>query len=230
MKIYAMSDLHGCYTEFDYALSMVEPHLNKSDTKLILLGDYIHGPDSYAVLDRIITLQDKWGTEKVIALCGNHELMAMEGRWPIGQQRSYQQEYYDDKDDDRYLNWMRHLPFYHVEGKTIFVHAGIDEEAEDMWEWGTDEYIFAWKFPAQTGHFYGDWKIVAGHVGTGEISGDPYNHDIYFDGKSHYYIDGSVLRSGVIPVIMVDTDTNKYYRVENENSRWLILPYDEENG
>ena len=44
-------------------------------------------------------------------------------------------------------------------------------------------------------------KIVAGHTGTAEISGDPGFHDIYFDGESHYYIDGTVLESGIIPVI-----------------------------
>ena len=70
--------------------------------------------------------------------------------------------------------------------------------------------------------------IIAGHIGTSEISGDPRYHDIYFDGKSHYYIDGTVLDSGVIPVLMVDTETNKYYRV-TEAGNWIILPYDEEN-
>lgn len=65
-------------------------------------------------------------------------------------------------------------------------------------------------------------------VGTAEISGDPRYHDIYYDGESHYYIDGTVLDSGMIPVLMVDTETDKYYRV-TETGQWLILPYDEEN-
>ena len=55
----------------------------------------------------------------------------------------------------------------------IFVHAGIDEEAEDLWEWGTDDYTFTEKYPAQTGRFYNDMKIIAGHIGTAQISGDP---------------------------------------------------------
>ena len=72
-------------------------------------------------------------------------------------------------------------------------------------------------------------KVVAGHVGTAEISGNPRYHDIYYDGASHYYIDGTVLDSGMIPVLMVDTEEDKYYRV-TESGTWLILPYDEENG
>lgn len=56
-------------------------------------------------------------------------------------------------------------------GDTIFVHAGVDEEADDLWEWGTDDYTFTEKYPAQTGKFY--MNIVAGHIGTGVIAGDP---------------------------------------------------------
>lgn len=71
-------------------------------------------------------------------------------------------------------------------------------------------------------------NIVAGHIGTGVISGEPNFHDIYYDGESHYYIDGTVLDSGTIPVIKLDIDSGKFYRV-TETGDWLILPYDEEN-
>lgn len=222
--IYAMSDIHGCLDAFEYALSLVD---FSSDNKLILLGDYVHGPDSYGVLEKIMQLQNKYGHDKVIALLGNHEDMACDGRWPIGgigDENPYEHE----EDDDRYLIWMQNLPRYYAEGNTIFVHAGIDEEAEDLWEWGTDDYTFTEKYPAQTGRFYSDMKIVAGHIGTAEISGNPRFHDIYFDGESHYYIDGTVLDSGIIPVIKIDTENNKYYRV-TDTGDWLILPYDEEN-
>ena len=65
---------------------------------------------------------------------------------------------------------------------------------------------------------------VDGHVGTAEISGDPRFHDIYYDGDSHYYIDGTVMDSGIIPVLLVDTDENKYYQV-TEGGNNLISPY-----
>lgn len=70
--------------------------------------------------------------------------------------------------------------------------------------------------------------IIAEHIGTSEISGDPRYHYIYFDGESHYYIDGTVLDSGVIPVLMVDTEENKYYRVTDAGN-CLIIPYNEDN-
>lgn len=81
MKIYAMSDIHGCLQEFEAALELVDL---SSDNKLILLGDYIHsGADSYGVLHKIMQLQQKYGNEKVVALMGNHEELVIEGRAPI---------------------------------------------------------------------------------------------------------------------------------------------------
>ena len=223
MKIYCMSDIHGYSSEFDYALSFVEERLAEPNTQLILLGDYIHGPDSYGVLDRIMYLQEKWGYDKVIALRGNHEDMVCDGTWPIGEPRikSEDGEY---EQDGRYINWMENLPVYYSEGDVIFVHAGVDEELEESWDW-TDEYTCMWKHPAQTGKFFENLKIVAGHVGTAEIAEDPTFHDIYYDGESHYFIDGTVQESGEIPVLMADTDTGEFYRV-TESGEWIILPYD----
>lgn len=236
MKIYCISDLHGCLAELDEVLDIVLPHLNESDTMLILLGDYIHGGrDNRGVLDRIVSLQQRFGSDKVVALLGNHDEGVLNGTEAIdytakafAQSDDYDYEY-DDNDDDRYIEWFDTLPRYYVAGNTIFVHAGIDEDAGDMWEWSTSDDVYTSKYPAQTGKIQGlDMKVVAGHVGTDEISGNPRFHDIYFDGESHYYIDGTVLDSGVIPVLMVDTETDKYYQV-TEAGKWLITPYGEDD-
>lgn len=230
MKIYAMSDIHGCLAEFEAALQLIEDHLDEEDTKLVLLGDYIHGrEDGREVLDKIMKLQYRYGRDKIIALMGNHEEFVLQGYSTINEMNPTGHNDPEKEDDDRYIRWIENLPRYYTEGNTIFVHAGIDEEAGDLWEWGTGDEIYVGKFPAQTGKAEGiDSKIVAGHVGTSKIAGDPGYHDIYYDGASHYYIDGTVLHSGWIPVLMVNTDTDKYYRV-TESGNWLILPYDEEN-
>ncbi len=227
MKIYCMSDIHGMQNAFEDALSLVTEHLEEEGTMLILLGDYIHGgPDNYGVLDKIMNLQCKYGTNKVVALMGNHEEFVLWGDSSINHLVNSMGE--DDGDDDKYIQWIENLPRYYTEGNTIFVHAGIDEEAGDLWEWGTGEEIFVGKYPAETGKIEGlDMKVIAGHVGTAEISGDPSFHDIYYDGESHYYIDVTVLDSGVIPVLMVDTETDKYYRVTETGNR-IILPYKED--
>lgn len=230
MKIYCMSDIHGCIEAFETALDMVLEHLDEPDTQLLLLGDYVHGGGSdRAVLDRIMELQNRYGYEKVIALLGNHEEFILQGYSTIDYEDNVVVIGGGSSADDKYISWLGTLPLYHTEGNTIFVHAGIDEDAGDLWEWGTGDHIFTSKYPAETGKIHDlEMKVVAGHVGTADISGDPRYHDIYFDGESHYYIDGTVLESGVIAVLMVDTETDKYYRV-TESGAWLILAYDEEN-
>ena len=228
MKIYCISDVHGFLAEFEEALSLVIEHLEEPDTKLCLMGDYIHGgADNYGVLDKIISLQNKYGEDKIIVLLGNHEEFVLTGYSSINSMSMIEDNEYDDGDDqdDKYICWLENLPRYYTEGNTIFVHAGIDEDAGDMWEWGTSDEIFVSKYPAETGKIEGlEMKVVAGHVGTAEISGDPRFHDIYYDGASHYYIDGTVMDSGIIPVLLVDTDENKYYQV-TEGGNNLISPY-----
>lgn len=219
MRIFSMSDIHGSPYEFEAALEMVDL---SGDNMLILCGDYVHGYDSYSVLDRIIGLQEKYGSNKVVALMGNHEEMVMNGMWHITEQEEIE---YDEEREKRYINWMQRLPLYYATDTQIFCHSGICEEAEDLWEVGTSDYEFTSKFPAQTGKFYMD--IIAGHVGTCSISRNPNFHDIYFDGESHYYIDGTVCESGKISVLMYDTITNKYYQMK-EDGPWPVLPYHEE--
>lgn len=230
MKLYCMSDIHGCLAEFEEALSLVAEHLEEDGVRLILLGDYIHGGgDNRSVLDKIMSLQCRYGADKVVALMGNHEEFVLLGDSTIDCMIKTFADDYDDGEDDEYIRWMENLPRYYTEGNTIFVHAGIDEEAGDLWEWGTGEEVFTGKYPAETGWIENlDRKVVAGHIGTAEIAGDPKFHDIYYDGASHYYIDGTVLDSGRIPVLMVNTETDTYYRV-TEGGIWLILPYEEEN-
>lgn len=227
-----MSDIHGCLAEFEEALSLVMEHLEEPETMLILMGDYIHGgADSRGVLDGIIKLQKQYGLNKVLALMGNHEEFVLWGDSTINHMiKTYDKEHFIDEDnEDKYIQWMESLPRYYTAGNTIFVHAGIDEDAGDLWEWRTGDGIFVGKYPAETGKIEGlDMKVVAGHVGTAEIAGNPSFHDIYYDGENHYYIDGTVLDSGFIPVLMVDTDEDKYYRV-TKSGNWLILPYEEEN-
>ena len=228
MRIYCLGDIHGCYAEFDYALSLFQDQLEDSGTMLVLLGDYIHGrTENKVVLDKIISLQNKYGYDKVVALLGNHEELCIKGSSTIDEQNpSYEDDY---GDDEYYISWFENLPRHYVEGNTIFVHAGIDEAAGDLWELSTDDYTYTNKFPADLGKVEGlDMKIVAGHIHTSQITDNPRFNDIFHDGENHYYIDGDVLSTGEIPVLMVDTDEDKYYRV-TPNGMYEIEPYNEED-
>lgn len=76
MRVLVIGDMHGCYLALDRLLEQVQvrPH----DDLLVLLGDYIdRGPDSQAVLDRLVAMSK---THRVIALSGNHEQMLLDAR------------------------------------------------------------------------------------------------------------------------------------------------------
>lgn len=112
------------------------------------------------------------------------------------------------------VGWIRSMKSFYETDRQIFVHAGIDEEAGEDWKWGTADEIFLWKYPATTGAFYK--TIIAGHVGTGRMAGRSDYHDIYYDGKSHYYIDGSVYKQGKLLLMAYDESQNEYYQVEKD--------------
>lgn len=106
------------------------------------------------------------------------------------------------------IKWLRSLPLYYETKTQIFVHAGIDEEAGEWWKFGTSEETFLGKYPATLGRFYKD--IIAGHVGVSTLKGERGFCGVFWDGKSHYYIDGSVEVSGEIPLLKYDVARRMY--------------------
>lgn len=42
---------------------------------------------------------------------------------------------------------VKKLPLYYETQNLIFVHAGVDEEAGEWWNIGTDDYTFLNKYP-----------------------------------------------------------------------------------
>ena len=121
---------------------------------------------------------------------------AMEADWPLIAEKK------------ELIKWIRNLPLYYQTGTQIYVHAGIDEEAEDLWQVGTSDEVFLWKYPATTGSFY--MTIIAGHVGTYALAGKKSFYDIYYDGASHYYIDGTVYNGGKLNLFIYDEETDSY--------------------
>lgn len=192
--IYAMSDMHGDMEAFDRALQVVD--FSDPENLLVLCGDYMPPPDTDTTMPRaIVALQEKY-PDQVIALVGNHEAIYME------------QHQYMPPGNDPVLDWMRKLPYYYETDTQIFIHAGVDEEAGDLWRYASENWFFCEKYPWSTGHFVKD--VIAGHVGTHQIACDPNFHDIFWDGESHYYIDGTVHISHSIPVLRYDTELKRY--------------------
>lgn len=107
--------------------------------------------------------------------------------------------------------WLKKLPYYYETEKQIFVHAGIDEETEELWKIGTAKEYFTNKFPPSTGWFYKD--IIAGHVGISSFKQKSKMKNIFYDGKSHFYIDGidgNNDKNKIIPILKYDFITKEY--------------------
>ncbi|WP_404473460.1 metallophosphoesterase [Microbacterium aerolatum] len=103
------------------------------------------------------------------------------------------------------IAWMRSLPLIHETDTHVFVHAGIDEWAGDLWRHGTPEHVFTEKFPATTGPMLIGKRIVAGHVRTNMLHGDPGTNTVFAD-EGHIYIDGSVETTGRLNVLRIQDD------------------------
>ena len=256
--IYAMSDIHGCLEELKRQMKQID--LSENDY-IVFLGDYIdYGLCSGQVLRYIYNLRQKFGSDRIKVLKGNHEEMLLE--WvddfskpviSLMKEMAYDSWLKTDSEHgynafrtlvtteqfEQILNiekkssfaelnheaarmvletsgdlikWIRKMDSFYETDTQIFVHAGVDEEAEEYWKWGTSDEVFLEKFPATMGTFCK--TVIAGHVGTGGLAGDRSFHDVYFDGASHYYIDGSVYKHGKLLLLAYDEEEEKYYQIE----------------
>lgn len=126
---------------------------------------------------------------------------------------------------EKLIWWIQQMPLYFETKSQIFVHAGVDEEAGEYWMWGASDNTLLGKFPATKGKFYK--TIIAGHVGTcsRDLAANRSYHDVYYDGESHYYIDGSVYKGGKLLLLAYDEEKEKYYQVEN-GRMYIINPFD----
>jgi serine/threonine protein phosphatase 1 len=119
------------------------------------------------------------------------------------------------------IKWLKGLNYYYETEFQIFVHAGVDEEAEEYWMYGTSDENFVSKFPAAFGKFYKD--IIAGHVSVSSLAEDKNYHSVYWDGFSHYYIDGTVYVTGNLLLLKYDTVLRKYSCFNKEKKEHIVI-------
>ena len=168
-RLFAIGDIHGC---FDPLRELVENqiHLAKTDT-LVLLGDYIdRGPQSKAVVDYILGLQDAGHT--VIPLMGNHEDMLLQALhssrhlplWLFNGGNKTLQSFGVRSPKNilpEYLEFFKNLKFWHGAEHYMFVHAGFNDDIANPFE---DEYAMIWKCRSSYSHpKLKDKTIVHGH-------------------------------------------------------------------
>ena len=80
------------------------------------------------------------------------------------------------------------------------VHAGIDEDAGDLWRIGTFEEAFTTMQPEFVGQKF-ELDVTSGHIATETVSGIADYEGVWHDGASHFYIDGAVMKTGRFPCL-----------------------------
>ncbi|WP_350455265.1 metallophosphoesterase [Slackia heliotrinireducens] len=106
------------------------------------------------------------------------------------------------------ISWMQNLRDYHETERQIFVHAGIDESAGREWALGTPRETMLGTRTTSNAPFYKD--VICGHTPTCYVCGNPDHHDVLRWGPSHIYIDGMTTASGVLPLLVWNSETGEY--------------------
>lgn len=229
-RILAISDLHGCYDEFQELLA--EAAYQPEKDQLYLLGDYMdRGPKSKDVIHSVKALVENDGA---VALRGNHDQFFID--WledPVDGMRrlavnggmetivSFLGDIDVDSEDkavwrkwaetisDEYADvvaFIRDLPFYATDDDFIFVHAGIDPSLDDWRE--TSEHDFIWiRSPFLETDLHIAETVIHGHTPVINLHG---SHDIYYRDKK-IGIDGACAYGGQLNALeIVDGEMTEY--------------------
>ena len=206
---YAIGDIHGCLDKLRSLLLRCEKHADGRSLALVFVGDYIdRGPQSSAVIDCLIDLKAQHG-ERVVALMGNHEAMALaaiDGSGPtrlwlaqggVATLKSY--GIAEARELPRgHVDWLRALPLSYDDGRRFFVHAGVNPATPLK---AQDDFDLLWIREPFLSH-RGDYGrlIVHGHaplldgvpdlhgnrlnLDTGAVFGGPLTAAVFDDGQT----------------------------------------------
>lgn len=148
MRIFAISDIHGCLKTFKALLRQLNLRF---EDQIVLVGDYVdRGPDSKGVIDYILELQ-KNGFN-IIPLRGNHEEMMIKGLrnsearfdWlRNGGTETADSYLVNDKITipNTHLQFLEDLPYFRYTDQFIFVHAGLNMKLLEPLE---DKHSMLW--------------------------------------------------------------------------------------
>ena len=167
-RVLAIGDIHGCSNALNFLLEAVK--ITSQDT-VVVLGDLIdRGPDSRAVLERLLQLADE---VNLIAIRGNHEEMLLQSQergtprmvW-IGAGAKATLDSYGggiETIPKRHIDFVTSMKRYWQTDTHIFVHANVDPDVK------MEDQVDAWLlWHALTGkevrHCSGK-TVVCGHSG-----------------------------------------------------------------
>lgn len=221
-RLFAISDIHGCYDEFQEIIEAIE--LKKED-KLVILGDSVDRGDKS--FDVVMKLREMKKDRNVIILKGNHEDMIISmlnkyssmyefnrsehldiylrnGAWPVAER------YYSETEETRKMFLLELMSYeqYHIHGNFLFVHAGVfpDIEIEKQRE---EDLLWIRKDFIEQKHNL-PYIIIFGHTATQELGAE--NNTIWYDMKNRdkIGIDCSCVFGGKLSCLELTTMTEYY--------------------
>lgn len=252
MNYYAISDIHGLLDELEEAMKLIDLG-NNDNKLILLGDYIDYGDKSCEVLYYIKNLNEKYKSQVIVLMGNHEEMFLEWLLHPKEYVNYFIEDrdlhtlktFLNNDEIDKFIHsndvikdstqianlindkhkdlikWLHKLPYYYETENQIFVHAGIDEEAEELWKIGTPKEYFTNKFPATKGRFIKD--IIAGHIGTTNFRKDKNNNEIYWDGASHYYIDGidgNENKNKNIPILKYNTKTKTYTCIQKIKNEW----------
>ena len=138
MARWAIGDVHGCAKTLDALLTRLD--LGRDD-EVVFVGDYVdRGPDSYAVIERIVQMQvaAAHGTgPQIVALRGNHDQMMLghidgTGNFDLWRANggletldSYARAGFD-RIPEPHVAFLRGTQLLYDTPEAVYVHAGLD--------------------------------------------------------------------------------------------------------
>lgn len=192
MARWAIGDVHGCAKTLDTLLARLD--LGRGD-EVVFVGDYVdRGPDSYAVIERIVQMQvaAAHGTgPQVVALRGNHDQMMLghvdgTGNFDLWRANggletldSYARAGFD-RIPEPHVAFLRGTQIVYDTPEAVYVHAGLDPHltvAENVAL--PDPDVFLWT-RAHLESSLENWEkpVVCGHTPTPEPINEPRLIDI----------------------------------------------------
>jgi len=176
-KRWVIPDIHGYAKTLQALLAQIRP---AKEDHLIFLGDYIdRGPDSKAVIDEIMLLQDKG--YRVTPLMGNHEEYLLrnhafavenQGFSNLLKPNKLKKEWYEFGGKEtvksfgiknikdipmKYIAWMEKLEYYIEFNDCVIVHAGLNFNSTDVFQ---DKRAMTWAK---------EFKIIPSKIGYRQL-------------------------------------------------------------
>ncbi len=181
MAVFAIGDIHGCVATLDALLEQLGPTVHDH---LVFIGDYVdRGPDSKAVLDRLIELGSDADSEsgpRCTFLRGNHDQMMLDyvdypgdpdvyEIWSINGGLATLNSYVVNGNlvlPEAHIAFLRRTEIVYETTDFVFVHAGFDPKktiAENLEP--VDPQVALWT----RGHLKANLKrwekpVVCGHT------------------------------------------------------------------